>query len=180
MWGTIGSALITGGLSYLGQKKANESNVSSAQSQMAFQKESAQNSYQWATADMKKAGINPMLAYQKGGASALSGAGYSAQNAIGAGVSSALSARRLAAEIKNIEQDTVLKRQQGYTVDTTGANNVITNQILRENLNSAKATAAAAKLEEQFFNSKVGKIMKNIDLMGRSINPFANSAKSLK
>lgn len=45
-----------------------------AQKQMDFQKEMSGSSYQRAVEDMKKAGINPMLAVSNGGASSPSGA----------------------------------------------------------------------------------------------------------
>jgi len=55
-------ALIGMGSNLLGGIFQNNSNVASAREQMAFQRESMQNRYQWAYADMKKAGINPILA----------------------------------------------------------------------------------------------------------------------
>lgn len=52
----------------------------SARKQMAFQERMSDTSYQRAVKDMRAAGINPMLAAQKGGASTPPGAGMGVTN----------------------------------------------------------------------------------------------------
>lgn len=52
--------------------------VWSSNRQMKFQREMSGTSYQRAMADMRKAGLNPMLAYSQGGASTPQGAGFQA------------------------------------------------------------------------------------------------------
>lgn len=59
---------------------ANHYNKKAAKRQMKFQKEMRATQYQTAVKDMRKAGINPMLAYMKGGAGNLSGTSIPAQN----------------------------------------------------------------------------------------------------
>lgn len=95
--------------------------------QMEFQKESAQNSYRWAMDDMARSGLNPILAYKQGGASALSGAssagssytpqnvGSAAVSAATSGATTALAASRNQAELANIAADTQLKNAQDKT-----------------------------------------------------------------
>lgn len=115
-----------GGLASLaGGALQNSAASAAADKQMAFQERSARHSYQWATEDMKAAGINPILAYKQGGAGTLSGSSYTPQNigaaattgaTAGAGVaSSAIQATRNQAELANIAADTALKSSQDKT-----------------------------------------------------------------
>lgn len=74
-----GSAL--GAISgFLGGQSANKASQESAREQMAFQEEMSNTSYQRAVADLNAAGLSPMLAYSKGGATTPSGAAYKAEN----------------------------------------------------------------------------------------------------
>ena len=53
---------------------ANQASAEQAAKQMAFQERMRETQYQTAVKDMQKAGLNPMLAYQQGGAGTPSGA----------------------------------------------------------------------------------------------------------
>lgn len=121
--------------------------------QMAFQKESAQNSYAWAMDDMRRSGLNPILAYKQGGASAMSGAssagssytpqnvGAAAVSAASSGAASALAASRNQAELANIAADTALKGSQDKTQSAMQIQALA--QAGQANANSALATEQA-------------------------------------
>jgi hypothetical protein len=68
---------ILGGLGGLGKQKADKA---SSAKQMAFQEKMSNTAHQRQMADLRKAGINPMLSAKLGGASSPSGSQYQATN----------------------------------------------------------------------------------------------------
>ena len=111
-------------------EKARAFSASQALNEMEFQREMSGSAYQRAMADMQKAGLNPLLAYDQGGASTPAGAmGGGSAASVGIGnrpevvppaaslfLSSAMDMaknvigmKRLLSENTNIQQDTLKK-----------------------------------------------------------------------
>lgn len=79
----VAAALLAGSaVSAIGAHSANAANAKMARDQMAFQERMSSTAYQRATEDMRKAGINPIMAYSQGGASSPGGASSSNMNAL--------------------------------------------------------------------------------------------------
>lgn len=96
--GSIVEGLIGGGSALAAAKVQAAESRRAAREQMAFQERMRGTQYQTAIADLKAAGLNPMLAYEQGGAGTPSGAQAQVPD-YGNVVSSALDALRLKSEI---------------------------------------------------------------------------------
>lgn len=165
-------------------KDANRFNREQAQKQMDFQERMSSTAYQRGMRDMRAAGLNPILAYQKGGASAPSGTAASAtftpsMEVVGPAVSSALHGVRLKAEVENmLEQNKNLQAQnanlhsENARINSTTANINADTKIKQEVFQRALAEASKAKTDEEFFSTPVGKIIRMLGSAGKELNPF--------
>lgn len=94
----VAGGLVGSALNYKGAREANQMTRQLSREQMGFQERMSNTAYQRAMEDMKKAGLNPILAYQQGGASTPSGSQAQMQNEFAGAVSTALEAKKLRAD----------------------------------------------------------------------------------
>lgn len=114
-WEGAAGPIIGGLFGGFGQVAANRETAASTARQMQFQERMSNTAHQRQMADLKTAGINPMLSAKLGGASSPSGASYQAGNVGSAaveGYGKVSSAKQAQAQTKQIEAQTRVTEQQ--------------------------------------------------------------------
>lgn len=173
-------ALIGGALGFLGQRSANKANVGMANKQMEFQERMSNTAVQRRMADLKKSGINPILA-GKFDASSPAGALHTAQNEGAAGVAGAagaVGAKLAHQEFKNAKaQEAILKEQE---------------VLVRNQANSAREAMSQARMytdwlkgsnmdamdnARKLFDAQLGQNTAQAALMESQVPRAKNSAK---
>lgn len=196
--GAIGALtpVAAGAMNYFGQQNTNYANAQQAQRQMDFQASQTGSAYQRGVADMKAAGLNPMLAYSQGGAQSGGGAQATMGNELGAGANSALSAattmqemQKRRSEIENLAAQTNLTDAQARQSDAQTINlgadtknkglHAITQEIINRYTEDEKRSAirranAAAGMDESRIPREIA-ISKGADLFGRGIDAISNA-----
>lgn len=140
--GAVGG-LLAGNQANKGQEMANAANAQQAELNRQFQERMSGTSYQRAVADMQKAGLNPALAYQQGGASTPSGAQAQIQNPkIGGATIGSSTAQATAGMMQQIANIRNVQAQ--------------THQLnIESNVRALTAAAGLAKLKIEGANAKL-------------------------
>lgn len=154
------------------QDSANNANRDIANQQMQFQERMSNTAYQRSMEDMRAAGLNPMLAYMKGGASTPSGATTNIQasnpmsglsSGISAGINTAMAAAQNEADLENKGANSALTKAATITEGAKAAATITSakESELRTKMIEAELPGAASR--SNYENKKFKADMPYID-----------------
>ena len=185
-----------------GQKSADKSmDFTSAQAlrQMGFQERMAGSQYQRGMADMKKAGLNPLLAYKQGGAASPAGASGSGSQAQGVGapgqaaravnesipaIQTAMAVQNNNAQVQQMRASTEVQKMQKNLVLNQAKKAAWESDTAFQNLQKMRYENRVNSLWGHFYNSPAGKAyfnwMRGTEAAGAGLGIFSRGSRGPK
>jgi len=157
--------------SMVGGLWSNYQNLQESKRARQFSERMSSTAYQRAVVDLQAAGLNPMLAYMQGGASTPGAATASVEDAVSPAVSSAMSAKRLAEDVKLVKQQTAGQFLQNQDIVP------LQKRLLKDQASQARANTAL--LRRQGVESSARTAAQNVatQLSALEIPRAANAAR---
>ncbi len=167
--------LMGGAASMFGQQSANQAASAQSLRQMDFQERMSNTAHQREVADLRAAGLNPILS-ANAGASSPGGAQAAQLSTLGAGVSSAKEVARTSADISNLKE--LNKQIQAQTSKTKSEARIAELQIPRAET-IATGWKIAEKSAKNLANSASDIISNVTDLGGTTLQNIGDKIKGL-
>lgn len=162
-WGAIGAAALGGVAGLWGQADANRASAHESRKNRNWQERLMKERHQINVNDLRKAGLNPMLAYGNNAASVPSGSAFGMESetkGIESHISNAMSAMKLEEEVKqlketnkNIQSGTKLNAQKVKTEAKQQELLQHSAEKMHEDAQRSRALNIPLKMYERFFNN---------------------------
>lgn len=172
----------------IAQEKANQGNLAESALNRKFQERMSSTAYQRGMEDMKKAGLNPTLAYMQGGASAPTGSTATVQSAPKTALADmALKATTgiggLTQQRTALEQQNTLNQSSIQLNATTAAKNVADAQRTRAETKGLGKKASEGELWDKFYkkiNSVLDTSAKDQSMYKKMMDTVEKGKQNLK
>lgn len=189
--GGLVAGAVAGGLGLVGAISQNQANAKQAQAQMDFQERMSGTAHQREVADLKAAGLNPILSVNNG-ASTPGGAQAHMENSLEAGVTSAADAIRLRKEIGQADSQIDLQKAQKSAAEAaannantsarnTAVNTAVTEARMPAIIAQSKLDAKQAEIDNKaiYYDNLQRRFKGGLDTINSAENALSGRGNSI-